>query len=188
MSEDECLVADWLSIGYEDGSKGLAAENISRHREACARYGVSPDLASYNRGRVDGLTVYCRPSNGFLQGRRGAGYGAVCPGNLEREFLAAYRNGKMIGDGERHLASMERELHTMEHRYEKLSETLADPEREKKIISSESTPEERAELLAESKELTQEKEHIDERIHHLERDISEAAHRIERMHAQSRYM
>jgi chromosome segregation ATPase len=94
----------------------------------------------------------------------------------------------LIGDGERHLASLRTDLRVLEYRYAELIERLDDPEREEKIISSESTPEERAKLLAESKELTQEKEHVDGRIHHLEADIREEAILIDRLRAESQFM
>ncbi len=55
MSEEECLVADWHAIGYEDGAAGLQVAQLGKRREACAEYGVRPDTAAYRAGRDEGL-------------------------------------------------------------------------------------------------------------------------------------
>ena len=188
MSEDECLTADWRSVGYEDGSIGRAAGNIGRHREACAKFGVTPDLESYNRGRADGLGVFCRPSNGFRLGRNGAEYGAVCPQSLELAFQNSYRSGRMIGDSERALNQMIKTLHKLQHRYEEVASILDSEALEDRIISDDSTPEERARLLQHSKELAHELEHLAEEIVHIEHDIGGQEARIKIMLSDSDFL
>ena len=44
LSKDECRAVDWRTVGYEDGVAGRSGEQIGRHRQACAEYGVAPDL------------------------------------------------------------------------------------------------------------------------------------------------
>lgn len=44
MSKDECLNANWKTIGYEDGSLGRPETTIQAHRKACAKINVTPDL------------------------------------------------------------------------------------------------------------------------------------------------
>ena len=55
MNKAECLVSDWQMIGYEDGARGYGSQHLARHRKACAKHGVAPDLAAYQQGRSEGL-------------------------------------------------------------------------------------------------------------------------------------
>ncbi len=73
LSKDECVTADWYSIGYEDGLHGKQADQIANHRKSCAKHGVTADLALYNEGRDAGLERFCEPRNGYRLGRAGSG-------------------------------------------------------------------------------------------------------------------
>ena len=68
MSGQECMVADWQAIGYEDGVRGSTADRIGNHRKACAKHGIAPDLQAYQKGRDAGL----RFSLGMLGARDAA--------------------------------------------------------------------------------------------------------------------
>ena len=81
MSKDECALADWQTIGYEDGLRGFPAERIGAHRVACAKHQVTPNLVAYSAGRERGLREYCQPKNGFRAGLNGTGYANVCSGS-----------------------------------------------------------------------------------------------------------
>ncbi len=94
MSVEECLVADWETVGLEDGTRGRGAGGIARYREACAKAGVAPDLAAYEKGRNAGLVEFCRPGRGYEFGRKGGSYEGVCPSDTESAFLAAYNEGR----------------------------------------------------------------------------------------------
>ena len=96
MSKDECALADWQTIGYEDGLRGFPAEHIGAHRVACAKHQVTPNLAAYTAGRERGLRDYCQPKNGFRAGLQGAGYANVCSGPNEPAFVDSYRYGRQI--------------------------------------------------------------------------------------------
>ena len=188
MSEDECLMANWEAVGYEDGSNGLPAGDIGRHREACARYSVVPNLERYQRGRTEGLKMFCQPTRGFLHGRSGAVYGGVCPRNLEEGFRAGYKDGKRIGDGERHLANLQSKLAGLERRYEEVVSILDDSRREERVISDEPTRDERAFLLGRAKDLRKEKEQLEENIRHLRLDIEDESIRLEIMLFESDFL
>ncbi len=110
MDREACLAADWQAIGYEDGDRGKAASSFSRHREACARHGVTADFAAYRQGHDEGIARFCRPENGYRLGRRGYDYGGVCPAHLESDFVAAHADGF--------------ELHALEASVEKISQKL----------------------------------------------------------------
>ena len=94
----------------------------------------------------------------------------------------------MIGDGERNLRRLKKELSKMEQTFKEVSSILDSSHLEDRIISDESTPEERAMLLERSKELTQEKEQLEKEIHALEQGIVEEVSRIEIMLSESEFL
>jgi hypothetical protein len=96
MDKDECLVADWRLIGFQDGVQGKSAAAVGTYRKDCADYHVVPDLDAYQAGRRDGLQQYCVPPNGYRLGNAGRAFKAVCPAATERAFRAAYNTGRDI--------------------------------------------------------------------------------------------
>jgi hypothetical protein len=98
LSEAECLSGDWRVIGYQDGAGGQPPGRVGAHSEACARYGVAPDLDLWRIGYDEGLVHYCTRANGFQQGVYGATYYGVCSGPAADEFAIAYRDGRQVYD------------------------------------------------------------------------------------------
>ena len=96
MKKEECFTADWYQIGYEDGSKGFLTSRIAKHRKACSKYDITPDLETYLNGRARGLEEYCTPYNGYQLGVWGLPYMNQCWGEMEDLFLNAYNRGKDI--------------------------------------------------------------------------------------------
>lgn len=168
MGKDECLAVDWRTIGYEDGVRGYTGERITQHRKACARHGVAPDLDLYQAGRREGLNEYCRPANGFRVGARGAGYGGVCPAELEAEFVGAYESGfqlhtlqSRVASANNLLTAKRQELDAAEDEMVRLSLV---------IIGTDSTPEERAAALVDTRQLAEAKGRLQTEIEQLEHD------------------
>ena len=133
LSPDECLYADWRTIGYEDGLQGRGLSVLSQHRQACAKVGVAPDLDAYQAGRSEGVRVFCRPANAYQQGRLGHPYNGVCPADMEREFLAAHGEGMVIFNLEAdvnvvagRIASIDYDIGDAERRIEQAQNTLED--------------------------------------------------------------
>ncbi len=106
MNQSQCLQADWRMIGAEDGSRGLASNTIGNYRGACAKHGITPDLAQYRLGYQEGLASFCTEYMGYTKGRGGYNYVGVCPGDLEPDFLAGYRAGKEIYRVDREVRQM----------------------------------------------------------------------------------
>ena len=168
MSAKECSVIDWRSIGYEDGVKGFSGDHIREYREACAKYGVAGDLASYQAGRAAGLQEFCQPSNGYRIGAQGYDYRGVCPAPLENAFLAAYQSGH--------------ELHMYEWRAENAAEQLSQARLEREqtqqnllqsgatVIMRDVPVEARAEALLDSNQLLERGQRLDNRIAQLEQE------------------
>ncbi len=131
MDKSECRKAEWEVIGLEDGAQGHPLSYLGRHREACAEYGVKPNLARYKIGHATGVRQYCTPQNGFRQGHTGRQYNGVCPGDLEGSFLAGYETGHElhvlstdINRMQNEVRSMQDELAGLEQRQQKVENKL----------------------------------------------------------------
>ncbi len=94
LSAEECLAADWYTIGVEDGARGQPVSRVGAHRKACAEVGVQPDMARYEQGRAFGLQSFCTRERGYAEGESGRSYRGVCPPHLEPIFMAGYLAGQ----------------------------------------------------------------------------------------------
>lgn len=145
MSEEECRVADWRMIGYEDGAEGIPQGRLGDHREACADYGVVPDMSAYRAGHEEGVKLYCTESVGFERGRSGGSYRGACPSALEREFLDGYEVGREIWAAFARVDEAESSIASIERRVERLEKDIA--RRERELIADETASDRRAALL-----------------------------------------
>ena len=185
MSKDECALADWQTIGYEDGLRGLPAERIGAHRVACAKHQVSPNLAAYTAGRERGLREYCQPKNGFRAGLNGTGYANVCSSSTETAFVNAYQWGRQIHDARA-------ELRTTNSRLRNAREGLAHTNAAMASVTAElvlpTVPIERRTWLAtELVRLTQERSELITRIDQLVAHSQQVAVNVQELERQSPY-
>jgi hypothetical protein len=173
LSKEECLYADWRAIGYEDGARGAPTSAVSSHRQACAKKaGVTPNMSEYLAGRDAGLGDYCQPSNGFTVGANGWRYYGVCTGPGEGAFMSAYQQGSQLytleGEVSRTanaLASAEARLDDVEHKISHAEVALISPE----------TPHvDRIDILADLKNLNEEKRRIRDSFRPLRIDLARA--------------
>jgi len=141
LSEDQCRHANWYDIGFSDGLKGYAADYVSRHGEACVKYGISVNRPEYSRGYNEGLKQYCIPSNGYMIGVQGGTYNGVCKGPEADAFFRMYLKGKREYEIEKRLNEINSEM-------EEIDNTLIDAKLDK---------EERKSLLSRRRELEQER-------------------------------
>ena len=153
MSADECLTVDWSAIGYEDGARGYSTDRFGSHRKACAKHGVSANLAEYQRGHAQGVEVFCQPSRGFDYGASGGNYNGVCPTLLEDAFLDAYRVGHQLYTLRANVSSANSRIYSLEAEQDRVDDRVA--EAEALLISDETTTEERVILLNELKDLSE---------------------------------
>jgi len=110
LSAEECLAADWYTIGVEDGSRGQPVSRIGAHRKACAEVGVQPDMARYNDGRAFGLQSFCTRERGYAEGENGHRYSGVCPPHLEPVFMQGYLAGQDRYRTKQEIHRLERDL------------------------------------------------------------------------------
>ena len=166
MSEQECLVTDWRAVGFEDRAAGRAETSIAGFRQACGQHGIAPNLDQYRSGHAEGVEVYCRPSRGFDEGRRGRRYQNVCPLDIEPGFLAAYNEGRQLYELESTLRAIDNQIAARHSRLEAIDKKLANTAIA--IIADGTGAERRAELLLETKSLSDEHGAIEIELEELE--------------------
>lgn len=165
MSADECLTVDWSAIGYEDGTRGYTTDRFGSHRKACAKHGVTANLAEYRRGHAQGVEVFCQPGRGFDHGASGAQYNGVCPAVLEDAFLDAYRAGHKLYTLRANVSSANSRIYAKEAELERVEDRISAAEAQ--LVSDQTTTEQRVVLLDELKELS-------ERTGQLEAEVKQA--------------
>lgn len=168
MDEDECLTVDWRTVGYEDGAAGYSGDRVGQHRKACAKHGVSLDLAAYQSGRDEGLREYCRPQNAFRLGANGGGYNGFCPAELDDDFTRAYQSGRQlytlksrVADAGYQIDSKRRALNAAEDGIVKKSAV---------VVSSSATADERALAVVDVKQLAERVGRLKSEIRQLEEE------------------
>jgi len=121
LSEDQCRAGNWYEIGKNDGADGRQSSFLAQHAKACRDYGIRPVASEWERGRRDGLPLYCVPSRAYHEGTRGKHLSPVCPveqlDQLERanaRGLAYNRITQEIGEIEREISSINAELARLE--------------------------------------------------------------------------
>ena len=126
MDKSECLVADWYTIGYEDGSSGKLESNISKYRKDCAQHQVVPNLQAYRKGHYAGAKQFCQARKGYTLGKNGYEYKGSCPHDLEDEFLAGYQDGQAVYSLKKTLNSYQSQLARTEGRILNVDKLIID--------------------------------------------------------------
>jgi hypothetical protein len=130
LSENECLTADWESIGYRDGSRGYDAGRIGAHSEACAEHGIKADRQLYEEGRLRGLELYCTGENGMRLGRQGYSYSGVCPLSLEGTFMRGFQLGRELHAMDTRMQELRAEIHKVQAELKREEPPLAERDRD----------------------------------------------------------
>ena len=169
MSHNECELADWQAVGYEDGAQGRTSEIFRDYRENCAKHGMAPDFQAYQAGRQAGLAEYCQPTRGYNEGRRGVEYHGVCPADLEGEFLDSYFEGRTLYELEYHVHSTAREIERRKARIKEIERALTDMATD--VLTKERTSEARAQQIVESKHLAEERVTLAKELKELEKEL-----------------
>lgn len=93
LDKEDCLSADWQLIGFNDGAAGYETKRLAQHREACAEYGVVPQIDDYLQGYDRGARRYCTAINGYDTARAGQAFSPVCSGDLRPAFAYGFERG-----------------------------------------------------------------------------------------------
>ena len=185
MGRDQCVAADWRTIGYEDGLHGFPADRIGVHRVACAKHQVAPDLAAYTEGRDRGLRDYCQPRNGFRVGLSGGGYANVCPDVADAGFTQGYRSGREIHDARVALRSTQTRLRGAREGLANTEAAMVNVTAE--VVLPNVATERRAWLATELVRLTQERSNLIVRIDQLTLQAQELTASVQELERRSPY-
>jgi len=185
LDKDECMLADWRLIGYQDGVAGKSATVVGEYREDCAKHAVVPDLDAYRAGREEGLQQYCKVDNGYRLGNAGRGLPAICPKVLEDDFRDAYNAGRelylarsAVNKTSARLTSRKQTLSNLENdRARKLAALIADGLK----------ADQRVMILYDINELQQEMNSIEDEIVDLELDLEDQQTRLDHLSHNSVY-
>ncbi len=85
LTPAECATANWREMGLQDGSRG-EADRAAKFFESCSKVNIAVDVATYRRGRAEGLQGYCSLGNALAEGQAGRPYGDVCPPQINQSF------------------------------------------------------------------------------------------------------
>ncbi|HAJ92078.1 MAG TPA: hypothetical protein DCO71_05600 [Gammaproteobacteria bacterium] len=185
LDKDECMLADWRLIGYQDGVAGKSATVLGEYREDCAKHAVVPDLDAYRAGREEGLQQYCEADNGYRLGNAGRGLPAICPTVLEGDFRDAYNAGREL-----YLArSAVNKTHSrIDNRKQTLS-TLGSNRAQKlaALIADGLKADQRVMILYDINELQQEMDSVEDEIVDLESDLEEQQASLDHLSRNSTY-
>jgi hypothetical protein len=180
LSQAECVSGDWRVIGFNDGASGQPAGRVGDHGEACARYGVAPDLELWRLGYDEGLIAYCTRPNGFRAGVQGATYHGVCAGPAADEFIVAYQDGRHVYDARQALNLAQNDLSEVEN---ELDDVRQDRDEARADADAEGvSPESRRAYLDEAERLSERLGELRRRRDELDqvtRNIAEDVRRIE---------
>lgn len=185
LSKDECHLADWRALGYEDGVQGWSEAKIGEHRKACAKHGVALNLDAYHVGWEEGVSRYCQPGNGYNKGRAGQRYAGVCPDYLEPEFLHAYQHGKELYDLETGLRQTERKLRHKRNRLANIEVEIRDAGI--KLVKNGATTEQRVVLLDDLRKLEREYSETKSQIPVLETERERQAQQLAAAKTEQQY-
>lgn len=176
MSADECLSADWRTVGYEDGQAGSPGR-LGDHRKACAKVGVTPDLDAYEDGRAQGLRMFCVPSRGYDIGTQGGRYGGVCPPDLEEAFLDALQDGRTLFGFTQAVSEIESLMNDLERDLNDDEEAIRDLEQQ--LIDQPGDADNRRRLLDETRDYRRSAEAHRAELVELSRDLYLAERELE---------
>ncbi|MCC5826160.1 DUF2799 domain-containing protein [Alkalimonas sp.] len=176
LSKDECLQADWQTLGYADGVQGRSPARIDTYRQDCAKHQIVPDLALYQRGHRQGLQLFCRTSNGYEFGRKGQSYQGVCQGEAEVDFLLGFDAGRRIFLLEQQAQQTERSLAQNERDHQQLAQTIT--EKEALMFGDGHTPEGRQQLYREISQHRQQQAELLRTRTQLEYQLAGLQHQI----------
>lgn len=114
LEPEECLRADWNSIGYTDALKGKTVL-LADHRQACASVKVQPDQNAYMQGYNKGSQQFCTYESGLKVGQDGNSVSDICdkPG-LSKAFYRGYGQGKKVYDKQQEIEGKEQERQEIE--------------------------------------------------------------------------
>ena len=172
LDREECFMADWRTVGFEDGRNGHLSSYVGKHREACAAHGVAPDLEAYLAGHARGIAEHCRPQNGFQLGLHGRAYRGECPAELEAAYVASHTDGYRLRERRAVVERLRRQIDQNLEEEDQLNQTIF--ERRETLAAPETSRRQRRAIREEIEELVIERRRSLRVIRRLEDDLDQA--------------
>jgi len=171
VSQNQCIAADWQTLGYRDGVNGVRSSQLLKHQDACVEHGIIPDREGYMTGWNTGVREYCQPNNAFEIGELGGGHDNVCPNGMQTTFTTAYRQGRQLYLARVEISNLERTINAKEQRLEQIKADLVSSATEQ--LNPLLTPADRVELLAYTHRLTEERHRLRTELPPLEHELAD---------------
>jgi hypothetical protein len=185
LDKDECMLADWRLIGYEDGVAGKSATAVGEYRKDCAKHAVVPDLAMYRAGREEGLLQYCKADNGYRLGNAGRGLATVCPTALQGDFRDAYNAGRKLYLARSAVKKTHSRLNSRKQSLSNLEESRA--QKLTALVADGLKSNQRVMILYDLNELQKEMQDVEDEIVDLEYDLDDQQARLDQLSQNSSY-
>ncbi len=179
VSEHQCRAGDWQTIGYRDGTAGLAKTRILVHQEACGEFGIVPDRSAYMAGWNEGIPLYCTHENGFRAGERGARRNLVCEQEVDDIFRRGYDQGREIYIALSEVNAIQNRIAASEARLLVIDDEMLDVTAAQ--LDAALTPQERIDLVADLKRLADEKARLQSELPVLISELSIAQENLQRI-------
>ena len=170
MSENQCAVGDWQTVGYRDGVSGKRSSALLRHQDACMEHGIAPDRTSYMLGWKEGAGDYCQPNNGFYIGERGWSHNNICPQELRAGFLTAYQDGQRLYNARLAVSNLEWEIDQKTGRLDVIKSEIISAGAAQ--LNGELSVEERVQLGARVQRLLDEQARLKQELPDLEAELA----------------
>lgn len=172
LNKEECLTANWYQIGYEDGAEGYPETRIKSHREACAEHGIKPNFNDFRKGHGEGILTFCKPRNGFNEGKRNRNYDGICPAHVEEAFLTAYKAGRQIYAANQAIRDVKSQQKTNKKEADSLKKAIKS--KKAAMFAQETTTAKRYELDAEISQMQKNLGALEQQDKELIRKLSDA--------------
>jgi hypothetical protein len=178
ISEEECKIGDWYSIGVNDGKAGKNHDAFRSYQKECADVGVVPDFKTYQQGHQQGLVFYCDYEHGIEHGRSGASYNTLCTGKLEPEFRRGYQQGRIWFQAKSRLDEIKSAYAQVQN---SISNYQREIERNNQLIVQEPDANRRAALLYRNESLRRDIERMSTDLGRLQMQLGAAQHEFNKV-------
>jgi hypothetical protein len=128
LSEKQCVQADWAAVGKNDGTNGRSSDYINNHIKSCAKHDIVANQSLWEKGRKEGLRIYCTPQSAYINGRNGKSLKNVCPSGNLSALKAAHDKGKSYYRYDREINDLEHDRSSLRHEIGNLRKQTASPE------------------------------------------------------------
>lgn len=183
ISEQECAIGDWYSIGVNDGKAGADSKKYRKYQQECASHGIQADYSRYQQGYEQGLVFYCDFAHGEAHGRSGASYNTACSGKLEPQFRQGYERGNRWYQVKSAVNNLQFEL---EQRFRQIQQNRDLIYANNQRLVREQNPEIRAQLLYRNDHLSAELDQLNTEVGRFQVQLYQAEQAFGQLEQQQR--